>query len=625
MAKGSASGTRAADPKRKWSARAGNNYDVNDDLASTSDLSDLSELEATPFDGSSLYSPPGPVHDDSSFDADNGASNIARYCIEFPDREEASVEIKPEEDRGNGCTELLEDGTEPCEVQIEGTATISERSDKRKPCVKAMGQVRTDENGLLEWQNPATMQWYPAVYHEHIREQLIAEAAELGQYRYHMAAGKRPLDVTAFHPAFRNYGAKRENWPKILFQYLPTPSDLAHVKPGYWQLHDGRFVIDLNNDPMYDYPHMPTTLAKTADAWLLLTLMRMNNTISIQDLRGRMIGGMDRSRTDPMGRNRISMNMQRFRKFACCLTWNSIQQTNVQRDYLDKKLPRRCIRENSTESFRMLYQHEAAELDLVDAGKFLHRTRAKERDLSEAKSRAVYARKLEDFEEQKRRFQLHYPNGAPNDYDTEDEEFSAKCGDQQGLDEELSTDDVDVEPEDESEEEARRSTKRQKLACSTPKSTKIFVLPDHESPSPSPIGMTASRWEKTAACPRDHSNYAGFLTTAPNNVKGAQLLYDLLQPTREHFRSCTGFYPPKTQADECYSCQHRDIQDALNQYHATEPVREFYMVVKLIRILWLDREVLYWNTNWNEGWFGPRLVFSNDELGREQHDGVSTW
>lgn len=405
------------------------------------------------------------------------------------------------------------------EVQDNTTVNGTENHTKRKPCVKAMGEVRLDEDGKLEWQDPVSQQWYPAVRHTDIREWLIAEAAKLGKYRYPMARGKHPLDVTAFHPAFKDYSDKRENWPKILFQYLPRQSDLSHVKPDYWQLHDGRYVIDLNNQAMYDYPHMPVTLAKHADTWLLLTLMRMNTTISIQDLRGRMIGGMDRSRSDPMGRNRISMNMQRFRKFACCLTWTSIQANNVQRDYLDKKLPRRCLRENSTESFRMLYAHEAAELDLVDAGKFLHRTRAKVRDLSEGKSKAVYKRKLREYEVQRERFERKFPDGGPGFYDTEDEEFQAKR-----------------------EEEGDGVFKPDR------KSEKVNVLPDLSGTS-SGIATKDSKEEKL--CPRGHRNYAGFLTTAPNTVQQAQLLYDLLRPTREHFKSVIGTYPPKTAGDEC--------------------------------------------------------------------------
>ncbi|KAI4240063.1 MAG: hypothetical protein L6R42_011593, partial [Xanthoria sp. 1 TBL-2021] len=200
----------------------------------------------------------------------------------------------------------------------------------------------------------------PAVYHQDIREQLIKDAARLGRYRHHLARGKDKLDITAFHPAYAENGPERQHWPKILFQYAPTMSNFLHTKPPIWQLHDGRVVIDCNNDAMNDYPEIPVTLARNADSWLMLTCMRLNNHITIQDFRGRMPGDRKMSMADPLGRNRISMNMTRFRKFGCCLTWNSIRNVDTQREYLDKKLPRRCIRLNSTESFRKLFPWEVA-------------------------------------------------------------------------------------------------------------------------------------------------------------------------------------------------------------------------------------------------------------------------
>ena len=372
---------------------------------------------------------------------------------------------------------------------------------------------------------------------------------------------------------------------------------------------------------MYDYPELPVTLARKADAWLLLALMRMNSTISIQDLRGRMMDDMNPNRADPMGRNRISMNMQRFRKFACCLTWNSIRAVDVQRDYLDKKLPRRCIRENSTESFRMLYPHEAAELDLVDAGKFLHRTRARERDLSKAKSDAIYKRKLKVYNEQKKKFDRMYPDGASKDYDTEDEEYHAQQANLPSTMQELHKEDANPieEPTDEIKAEPditpvkRRKTKKQKTENS------IHILPDEPSQASSPVNE-----ETYATCRRLHRNYAGFFTTAPNSVTDAQLLYDLLLPTREHFKTCTSFYPPETNGDDCYKCQHRDIQNALVKWHAEQTNLHDAPVVRLIGISYIDEDLVWWNNKWHTDWFGSPLE-GTKVLGRKQTDGTWKW
>ncbi|KAL9601202.1 MAG: hypothetical protein Q9219_002702 [cf. Caloplaca sp. 3 TL-2023] len=549
---------------------------------------------------------------------------------------------------------------------ISNVANVSEENDavfalgaqrkKKRVTAKPMGHVRIDQDGLLEWFDPHKKEWRPAVYHKDIRRGLIEEAAKLGKYRksspfhdlqdleltslgFPMARGKDPDDITAFHPAYKNNGPKRDNWPKILFKYLPHQSDLLHVKPEYWQLHDGRLVIDVNNDAMYDYPELPMTLARRTNAWLLLAAMRRNSTITVQDLRGRMTGEIDYSRTDPMGRNRISMNMQRFRKFACCLTWNAIRTVDVQRDYLDAKLPRRCIRENSTETFRMLYPHEAAELDLHDAGKFLHRTRAKNRDLSQAKSQAVYEKKLADFEEQVERFERKYPNGAPNDYDAEDERYYAN---QAAIQEAKSCTKLDV-PTDAAKLAdvptaaikadkgllakqlamiKRHANKRPKLGHSAELEERVHLLSDNENYPVLPRSRLMQQGD--AVCRRRHRNYAGFLTTAPNTVADAQLLYDLLGPTRIHFESCTETKAPMTEADECYTCQWRDIQNALNVWHTEGLELNDIQVIKLIGIAYIDDEILYWNTNWVNEWFGPRPR-NSDALDRKQCDGINTW
>lgn len=402
-----------------------------------------------------------------------------------------------------------------------------------------------------------------------------------------------------------------------------------HLKPDYWYLHDGRVIIDMNNDAMYDYPEMPTTLARNADPWLLLTLMRMNNTISLQDIRGRMIGEQNRARADPMGRNRISMNMQRFRKFACCLTWNAIRAVDVQRDYLDKKLPRRCIRQNSTKSFRTLYGWEVAELDTIDAGKYMNRTRAKERDTSKAKSNAVYEEKALIARTMRKAFDGEHPNGLPNDYDTEDEDYRAQQERLVTMPAPVAKMTEDNEPAEENDDESesepeitavkRNGRKRQKAENTKFAYKKLYILPDPHTPLDPTVGKV-----KYAECYQGHRNYAGFVTTAPNSVVDAQLLYDLLEPTRRHFKLCTEFEPARTEGDECYNCQHRQIQDELLEWHRKQPgLAEEVQVCMLIKILYIDDDNLYWNVPWNMEWFGEAP--GRDLLGRSQNDGIFQW
>lgn len=534
---------------------------------------------------------------------------------------------------------------------------------------KQMGQVRPVDDGNIEWYDPHRKEWSmlmspadtfiivltlsgPAVYHTNIRRALLEEAATHGRYRKHDYHGFRSVlndfhrlpngswqggtgcckltrhlhgvqhnsDAcqTAFHPLYANNGSKRENWPEILFQYQPTEADFKHPKPGLWIWRDGRVIIDLNDDAMLDYPEIPVTLARHADTWLLQTCMRLNNHISLQDFRGRMIGELKVIRADPMGRNRISMNMTRFRKFACCLTWNSIREVDYQRDYLDKKLPRRCIRSNSTESFRMLDSWEVAEMELQHAGKFLNRTRGMAKDKSEDRARTVYTRKKKEYKTLKAAFLRS--NGGPRiDYDAEDEEYrkhlqqlvknepSGVKGEESD-DEEMKTEDNEVPPM------KMNSAKR----ISAIKAA--YILPN--TPPASPVFQREVSSSLKFQCPRQHAQITPFVTTAPNSVEDAQLVYDLLKPTRFHFEKMTGTKPPVTEADECYNCQFTDIDDALKEWHDEHKPLRGMRRGKLVGLDGIDEDYFYWNKKWVEAWYGPKVYLEDTRM---QTDRIEEW
>lgn len=380
--------------------------------------------------------------------------------------------------------------------------------------------------------------------------------------------------------------------------------DFLHTKPGIWQLHDGRVVVDCNNDAMNDFAEIPVTLATNVDSWLLTTCMRLNNHITIQDFRGRMMGDRKLHMADPLGRNRISMNMTRFRKFGCCLTWNSIRNVDTQREYLDEKLPRRCIRLNSTESFRKLHSWEVAEAELRDAGKFLKRTRATLKDVSSKRSQQVYKRKRTEFEQLRRNFDRINPD-EPDDYDTEDEEYreQLRAGntspsspvtlvgvDGSQIKAEPTAEDALVKPG----RKPRRKAMQQSRSVKRPR-----VLPND------PVS-TEQAHDLRPICPRRHKDHGGFLTRAPNKMKEAQLLYDLLGPSRIHYERNTSEAAPETFVDECYKCQWADIQDSLNEWHEAHEVYRTLAPAKIIGLQYVEHGELYWNADWNEAWFGPQ-------------------
>ncbi|KAL8926709.1 MAG: hypothetical protein Q9208_002783 [Pyrenodesmia sp. 3 TL-2023] len=546
---------------------------------------------------------------------------------------------------------------------------------KRNLSFKKPGRVRTVGEGhgaTHEWYHPRDQEWIPAVYHQDIRLDLFHTAGQLGQYSHPMSGGKYgESDRTAFHPALKDCGPDRENWPKILFKYLPHQSDLTHVKPDYWYLHDGRVIVDLNDDAMFDYPEMPHTLAKNTDAWLLVTLMRLNNTITLQDLRGRMVGDRGPNRADPLGRNRISMSMQRFRKFACCLTWNTIREVDVQRDYLEKKLPRRCFRENSTKSFRLLHNWEVAELDSIDAGKFLSRTQNRAHNRSTIQAEEVYRKKVEEATALRVAFEMKHPDGIPNEYDTEDDVYAAQhAAPKRGPapvammtakapeaimvpgyypagtnpkapdiiaaqnDESIESDlakaiGMTLEGDDPAvgsssgngggvqsdtkpapvKRKGRRS-KQEKVEQAEYNSKRLWVLPNEGDP------VDAEAEKRRSKCHGGHRNYAKLLTTAPSSVQEAQMVYDLLEPTRRHFKFCTGCDAAPTEGDDCYQCQYRQIQSELNDWHRADRSIDPMQVCMLVRVLYVDDSALYWNVPWNRHIFGRAPC--REQLGLKQ-------
>ncbi|KAL8705110.1 MAG: hypothetical protein Q9201_001755 [Fulgogasparrea decipioides] len=496
---------------------------------------------------------------------------------------------------------------------------------------KKMGRVQYVAGGNLEWFDPQQKSWRPAVYHKDIRQELIQLAANMGEWQVEMARGKDPLDVTAFHPAYAAYGPEREDWPKILFQYLPTVTDFEHAKSDLWIWYDGRVVIDVNNDGMPDYPELPYTLARHADPWLLVTIMRLNNHITLQDFRGRMMGDLKLARADPLGRNRISMNMTRFRKFSCCLTWNTSRQKDTQREYLEKKLPRRCIRLNSTESFRMLDAWEVAELELQEAGKHLSRTRAFEKDKTPSHSHKVWHNKLKQVKMLKASFDRTHPEGTPNDYDTEDDEYQhdvqhALQAQPSGVKKEENNDNKEimlVYPVRYGKNAAKVKGEDTMISEVSADCSKSAVKTAYKFPYTPPSSEHEVAGPQMSRCPNLHPVLADLLTVAPSDVTDAGLLYDLLNPTRIHFEKLTDTRAPYTESDECYRCQHAVFQDALNEWHKQEGGLQGSEPEMLIGLQYVDHERFYWNMKWARAWYGPKLYLP--DLGRMQTDGQTEW
>ena len=347
-----------------------------------------------------------------------------------------------------------------------------------------------------------------------------------------------------------------------------------------------------------------------------------------------------------MGRNRISMNMTRFRKFACCLTWNTIRGVDYQRQYLSEKLPRRCIRLNSTESFRELDAWEVAELESRHAGKYLSRTSGMARDPTADRARMIANRKKKESNRLKRIFERIHGGLRTDDYDEEDEAFRTQLaeaklqGKQKELEKQGGAMDEPFDFESPHHEyeigslEGPASKPSWDLVPLTSATGSPLVLTPYQRtkavraaqtlPSKNHvdknIGPHTGKYNPKFNCPRNHPQTYPFTTTAPKSIEDANLIHKLLKPTRKHFKKLTGTKAPRTEGDECYMCQFMDIEDALDRWNKERKLPGM-AGGELVGIDGVTDDHFYWNRKWISRWYGEKLSLGD---GRTQSDRTNT-
>lgn len=145
------------------------------------------------------------------------------------------------------------------------------------------GEVRQTTSGAIEWKGPKDS-WVPAVYHNSIRQNLLAEASNNGARSYHFPRekGEAPFDETAFHPDQEEWNPNRANWDTIehdILHKIRRPdgrgkyADIALSNPWIWQ---DRVVIDRENQPLREVPGLPVTISSNIEAWLSEAWMRID-------------------------------------------------------------------------------------------------------------------------------------------------------------------------------------------------------------------------------------------------------------------------------------------------------------------------------------------------------------
>ena len=312
-----------------------------------------------------------------------------------------------------------------------------------------------------------------AVYHDDIRDQLIQQNNSRGTYRklctFHLGKNKKLNmllgflhqagyvynDVTCFHPGKQvsypiqyvtltnhsidqqDWGTKRANWPAVLKQYRPLVGDNLHTKPGMW-VFQGRVVLDINDNPVLAYTELPDTISSKIEAEYLIAFHRLNNHITMPDIRARMLqdptGNNCASLTDPIRTGNLSMKMTRCRERTGMISWTKRAGSDEIKRYVDSILPKECLTANSIENFRDLHPHEVAEMHLALKGQHPERTR-NAKDTSEAKKTRLRDAQLALVQKLKAKFEAGEAkkgkvHGTKRPYvDDDDEESQADNAD----------------------------------------------------------------------------------------------------------------------------------------------------------------------------------------------------
>ncbi|KAL9602113.1 MAG: hypothetical protein Q9179_002648 [Wetmoreana sp. 5 TL-2023] len=238
-----------------------------------------------------------------------------------------------------------------------------------------------------------------AVYHQDIRRYLIQrDVQKYGNYRYPRKQGKTFEDQTAPHPNQLDWRFdKRRHFPEILFQWKsegrPNPNYLLGEM--YWRRH---LVVDTDRNPIRDFEHLPSTLARDAEPGLLEALERSDARVRHQDLAARQIRKPLRFPTPKQLKNddnRLAQQTRRFREWNCLIPWadkRSGSQAFI--NHVEHILSEEDKKNNTTRNVRRLIESEYHRLKLENAGKYPDRSRHK-----------TEAKKKKYMEEQEAKYQ----------------------------------------------------------------------------------------------------------------------------------------------------------------------------------------------------------------------------
>ncbi|MCJ1435826.1 hypothetical protein MMC27_005202 [Xylographa pallens] len=459
-----------------------------------------------------------------------------------------------------------------------------------------VGTVRRVVGGSVEWYDAEQETWHAAVYHDDIRDSLIARASALGTYRYPHGVGTLPNDITAYKEEQRDWGADRANWPAILFQYEPTKPAPRTPKAGHWKTAAGEVILDIVNDPLLDYTELPDTISSCEKPAFLEAWFRSNSRIVMKDIRARMPqdpkGDWDGG-VDPIRSGTLGMRLTRLRETHGMISWRKKKGSEQIKAYLDSILPQACKDANSIKDFRELHPHERFALHLGNIGQMPERSHAGTKDLSDEKKAAVNQEARAKYESLKAAFEAKQAAG------------NAAVKQNTSSSSESDLEDI-LELEEADDSNAEDALQNLNLVAQSENNDWLssLVLRSQANVNESNTEIRSSELEATSAG-RDEDGPAGATDVSDEDDEGGflgldaehqvhqDLLLQLLAPSRLQFATLTGRQPATTTATASYDEQWEELQVELEEHW--DAAGNEGQVPDLIGLARLTRSEIRWN------------------------------
>ncbi|KAI4108607.1 MAG: hypothetical protein LQ339_002123 [Xanthoria mediterranea] len=219
-----------------------------------------------------------------------------------------------------------------------------------------------DSYGSAWWRDSSSGPWREAVFHSTIRQTLINEASQQGQYRNLRKKGPHgDSDVTSYHPN-QDWGIDRDKRSPKTFQLYRNlesePSDPWEVLT--WH---GKIVLDFEGRPMPYIPALPATIGSIEEGCFLECMFREDPRITMHDFRSRMPVTHPPMHYKPAVEPVVvNSRRYRFRLQAGCINWAAGETSSEYRVQMEKLIPSSCLRANSTYDHRDLTKNEMRDL-----------------------------------------------------------------------------------------------------------------------------------------------------------------------------------------------------------------------------------------------------------------------